>query len=134
MSVANFLANMVKPPTEGEREAYNDNMAWQAFCDNHHYSVIVRHYMCDQYRIQLCDIRVPDPWSPPMHGGLVQELCTYHEKRALAVTDLLCMVREPLEMARCFATPDNCEYDGGRIRLDNGPLGHPLGFRNEDNP
>lgn len=117
-------------PHDGAVDATAD-MAWQAFCNHSHYTVIVRNYMLGQYRIQLCDSRQPDPHAPPMHGSIVQELCTYKLTKAEEVTDALCLAYEPLKKARGYATETNCEGPGMRIRLDDKPDDHPAGFRRD---
>lgn len=97
------------------------DIVWQAFCSHSHYTVVVRLYLFQQYRLQLCDSRQPDPYAPPMHGSIVQEMCTYVERKAEAISDLLCMVKDPLALARAFAEPWNCDGPGQRIRLDSRP-------------
>lgn len=124
-----ILLAMHRPPNEQERELATAYMAWQAFCNDHHYTVIVQNFMFGQYRIQLCDSRIYDPGAPPMHGGVVQQMCTYHRDKAEWMTDQLYLAKDPLAFAKSFATPTNCEFDGGRIRLDDDPDSHPAGYR-----
>ncbi|MEN3369985.1 MAG: hypothetical protein V7609_2128 [Verrucomicrobiota bacterium] len=85
---------------------------------NHDYSILVYHYLLGQFRIVLTDCRLPDLAAPAGHGSIVQVLCTYKHATLAKTLTLLRHSKEPLELARSWATPTNCECAGGRIRLD----------------
>jgi hypothetical protein len=85
---------------------------------NPRYTVLVYHYLFGQYRIQLTDRELADSASPAGHGSVVQELCTYRSPKLSEVVAHLRYAKEPLEVARSWATLANCEREGGRIRLD----------------
>ena len=115
------------PPSASERM---QGVLWQAFCNNPNYTVLVRSYALGQFRIQLTDIRMPDPYAPPMHGSIVREMCTYFQGKAEWMTDWLCQHPEPELLCKLFETPSNCDAPGhGRIRLDDSPDDHPAGYR-----
>lgn len=86
---------------------------------NRNFTILVYHYLLGQFRIQLTDLRRPDRFAPEGHGEIVQELCTYRHETLAAVLTKLRHAPEPLELARSWAGPHNCEREGGRIRLDN---------------
>jgi hypothetical protein len=85
---------------------------------NFRYTILVYHYLLGQFRIQLTDTEVRDPYAPEGHGSIVQEMCTYrYGTLANAVTQLR-HSKDPLTLAGSWATPANCDSPGGRIRLD----------------
>lgn len=89
-----------------------------------HHTVLVRSFLLGQYRIQLTDKRQPDDYAPEGHGTICRELCTYEYTVALAtVLDLQACI-DPEAHCEALAKPWNCEYPGGRIRLDNRPKAH----------
>ena len=88
---------------------------------NKYYTIGVQRYMMGQYRIQLCDLRVPDSYAPEGHGSIVQEMCTYRQPMLKSVVQKLRAAEDPLAVARGYAKPWNCEFEGGRIRLDTEP-------------
>lgn len=83
------------------------------------HSVLVRPHLYGQYRIQLTRTDQPDRYAPEGHGSIVRELCTYNRATAYLITSAIAHAEEP--EAYCFGLerPWNCEYTGGRIRLDN---------------
>jgi len=88
---------------------------------NEDFTILVFHFLLGQFRIKITDLRLPDLTAPEGHGSIVQELCTYqHATLARVITELR-HSPDPLELARSWAKPFNCEYRGGRIRLDNQP-------------
>lgn len=96
-------------------EVLRDRMA-----SNRH-TVVVRPYTYGQYRIQLTRIDRPDPFAPPGHGSIVRELCTYSPGMAADVVLKLRLAADPEGFCETLAHPGNCEYRGGRIRLDTAP-------------
>jgi len=83
---------------------------------NPRYTILVYHYLFGQYRIKLTDREIPDSAAPAGHGSIVQELCTYRSPKLSEVVAHLRYAKDPLEVARSWATSENCER--GRIRLD----------------
>lgn len=106
-----------------------EGILWQAFCNTYPYTIIVRAYLGGQHRIQITDSTVPDMGAPPMHGAIVQELCTYDARKAELFTDLFSLADDPVALARKLATDTNCEGPGCRIRLDDKASDHPKGFK-----
>ncbi len=88
---------------------------------NKYYTIGVQRYALGQFRIQLMDLRQPDSYAPEGHGAIVQEMCTYQQPTMKSVIEKLRGAKDPLEVARSYAKPWNCEFEGGRIRLDNKP-------------
>lgn len=83
---------------------------------NQKYSVLVQPYLMGQYRIQLCnDLEVP---GVEHHGEIVREMCTYSYQTAISKSSALACAKAPESLAASWATPKNCEFKGGRIRLD----------------
>lgn len=89
--------------------------------ENEGYSILVRPYAFGQYRIQLTKVGLKDPWAPKGHGAIVREMCTYDQAKAHEVVDRLAEAEDPEQTAEGYAEDWNCEYPGGRIRLDNTP-------------
>lgn len=83
------------------------------------YTVLVKGNFGGQFRIQLTDVAKPDPGAPPGHGSIVRELCTYKQATAVETTTAIAMSLDPEGYCEGLARPWNCEYEGGRIRLDN---------------
>ena len=83
------------------------------------YTVLVEAFAFGQYRIRLTDKTQPDSFAPAGHGSIVRELCTYHESKAYETVDALAKADDPLAYCVSLERPYNCEYEGGRIRLDN---------------
>jgi hypothetical protein len=82
--------------------------------ENH--TIVVRPYAYGQFRIQVCDKRIPD-----FDGhAIIREMCTYDAFTAVKVVEALKASNDPLEYCRSLEKPYNCEAFGiGRIRLDN---------------
>jgi hypothetical protein len=98
------------------------------------HSVLVRPYAYGQYRIQLTRTDRPDYDAPEGHGSIVRELCTYNRATAYLIASAIATAEEP--EAYCFGLerPWNCEYTGGRIRLDNTPADRPETVAPDDQP
>jgi hypothetical protein len=92
---------------------------------NDRFTILVYHYLLGQFRIKITDLQTPDSTAPAGHGSIVQEMCTYRPSKLAEVITLLRHSPDPLQMARTWATPSNCDCDGGRIRLDNEPQREP---------
>jgi len=86
---------------------------------NPQYSILVMPFTFGQFRIRLTDLLNPDAFAPPGHASIVQDMCTYKKQTAESVLEKLKTAEDPLKAARSYAKPWNCEYEGGRIRLDN---------------
>lgn len=89
--------------------------------ENDTYSVLVRPYAFGQYRIQLTNATVNAFGAPEGHGAIVREMCTYEKDTMLGIVDSLRETETPEKFCEGLATDYNCEYEGGRIRLDNTP-------------
>ncbi len=75
-------------------------------CKNERFVVYVHAYTFDQKRIQLIDKQLPDYGGH--EGSIIREMCTYKDE-----------------------TMKNCEFKGGRIRLDNEPKDRPEMVKHE---
>lgn len=82
-------------------------------CKNQGYYVVIRQFLFGQYRLQLVKRNALD-------GDIVREACTYDLLTAIGTRDAICAADIPEAYMESLATKDNCEYQGGRIRLDNG--------------
>ena len=87
--------------------------------ENSNYSVIVQLYLFGQFRIQITDIKTPDPLAPPGHGSIVREMCTYNPLTCAETVFNIKNAKDPEKFAESLANEKNCEHPGGRIRLDN---------------
>lgn len=102
------------------------NIAFQVLPDqmaNKKYSLLVRNYALGQFRVQITDVSngTGQNGAPPGHGDIVQEMCTYKREKALGVIADLGTSEDPVATALTYVRPHNCEFKGGRIRLDNAP-------------
>lgn len=88
---------------------------------NPDYTVLVHGYFLGQFRIQLTDRTLPAPGAPEGHGDIVRELCTYKPEIMEQTLAELAAAADPPSYCESKARPWNCEYPGGRIRLDNVP-------------
>lgn len=88
---------------------------------NADYSVIVWPYAFGQFRIQLTNVAIGDPFAPAPHGAIVREMCTYDKQTMLDTVEKIRGSDDPEAFCRTLEKPWNCEYQGGRIRLDNIP-------------
>lgn len=86
---------------------------------NPRYSILVWPYAFGQYRIQLTDTTRQAPFAPAGHGEIIRELCTYSPETMKQVVAELRQAGDPESVCQSLARPWNCEYIGGRIRLDN---------------
>ena len=86
-------------------------------------TILVRAYAIGQFRIQITDISQGTGilGAPPGHGDIVQEMCTYKSHTMVRAVAELMSVKDPVKLARSWAKPHNCEFPGGRIRMDNEP-------------
>ena len=92
---------------------------------NESYTVLVRIFLFGQYRIQLTCLDQPDPYAPIGHGSIVRELDSYDQTQAILTCLRLRESEDPEAYCESLAKPFNCEYPGGRIRLDNTPDSRP---------
>lgn len=73
-------------------------------------------YALGQYRIMLIqgdeDVAFPN---------VIRQMCTYSLLTAGLVVGKLMQAVDPVEFCKSLEKPWNCEYPGGRIRLDNTP-------------
>lgn len=84
------------------------------------HTLLIQGYAYGQFRIQLTRLGgLEDRTAPPGHGSIVRELCTYSGQTAGSVALLLRLSSDPEGACELLAKPWNCEYPGGRIRLDN---------------
>ncbi len=83
------------------------------------YTLIVRPYLCGQYRLQLCDREQPDPYAPEGHGAIVRECCTYRRQVMARTVSELAGADDPVAYLESLARPWNTEFPGDRIRLDS---------------
>lgn len=90
------------------------------------HTLIVMPYLFGQFRVQLTRLDRPDTFAPPGHGSIVRELCTYDPHLAGHVVFLLRLSADPEASCEELAKPWNCEYPGGRIRLDAKPEAEEL--------
>lgn len=88
------------------------------------YVILIHRFAYGQFRIQLCDTLKPD-YGDEGAGQIVREMCTYDGGKAAEVLAELVTVDYPEKFCEAMATPWNCEYPGGRIRLDNTPESRP---------
>lgn len=84
-------------------------------CAHVDYGVVVYPYALGQFRIQIVDANNA--------FNVHREMCTYKWDTARSTVTQLIESDDPLGTAETFATPWNCEYKGGRIRLDNSSPG-----------
>ena len=81
------------------------------------YRLEVWPYLCSQYRIML--IKGLDGFGYP---NVVRQMCTYKRETCVDVCVKLAVADDPEAYCRTeLEKPYNCEYPGGRIRLDNEP-------------
>lgn len=92
---------------------------------NDEYSILIRPYAFGQYRIQLTNVTRPALGAPEGHGDIVREMCTYKADTMREVTKGLAAAGDPEAYCETLVRPYNCEYKGGRIRLDNRPDDRP---------
>jgi hypothetical protein len=92
---------------------------------NPRFTILVYHYLLGQFRIQITDTELQDETAPEGHGSIVQEMCTYRTRKLAEVITLLRYSPDPLQLARTWAKPFNCDFHGGRIKLDNQPSDRP---------
>lgn len=83
------------------------------------YTVLVEAFAFGQFRIRLTDKTKPDPYALSGHGSIVREMCTYHLATAESTVAALAEADDPPAFCRALERPWNCEYERGRIRLDN---------------
>lgn len=84
---------------------------------NKGFQIEIWNYMFGQFRIQLQ--RPPSVGPSP---DIVRECCTYSFPKAMSLIAQLAFEEDPAAYLETLATPENCEYKGGRIRLDNPTL------------
>lgn len=78
-----------------------------------------------QWRIVLCERpRGPagdgfEEWQG--HGSIVRQCCTYDVVTAVLTLAAIVAAEDPDAYLESLARPWNCDYPGGRIRLDNLP-------------
>ena len=88
---------------------------------NKNYSILVYPFTFGQFRIRLTNVKIKDSYAPEGHGSIIREMCTYKNATMIETVGKLMESKEPEKTAESFATPYNCEFPGGRIRLDNEP-------------
>lgn len=92
------------------------------------YHIEVWPYMLGQYRIML--IHGTDVSGFP---HVTRQMCTYQRETAIDTMVKLSLAEDPEAFCRELEKPWNCEYPGGRIRLDNRP-GDRMVTVTEDQP
>jgi hypothetical protein len=76
---------------------------------NHDYRIMLLPYLYGQYRIQLIKLE---------GDNIVRECCTYDCLKAVQAMTALRLSDKPEALMEEWATKDNCEAPGARIRLD----------------
>ena len=75
--------------------------------------LVIRQYLYGQWRLQLCKLTEEE---------IVREACTYKRETAVAIKDAIHNAEDPEAYMESLAAGWNCEFKGGRIRLDNKPV------------
>lgn len=84
------------------------------------YRIEIWPYLFGQYRVML--IKGENRFG--LGPNVVRQMCTYAPEIAVKVCAKLVKSPNPEKFCRRLERPWNCEYPGGRIRLDNKPGEH----------
>lgn len=77
------------------------------------YSVVIRAASMGLYRIQVTDMRRPDPFAPRHHGTVAEEMLTNSTQLMRDIALQLALAENPVTTCRLLKKKHPCDFPGG---------------------